>query len=128
MIISPLNYPGNKAKVVKQIIDVLPRNLDFFVDVFCGSGIVAVNSPAKNVICNDKSAHSIELLSYFYRTPTELILKNIADIIEKYGLTNSRLEPIGTYKEIRHEGLSVHNKKGFIKMKDDYNSNKSVDL
>ncbi|MCR4941352.1 MAG: DNA adenine methylase, partial [Campylobacter sp.] len=52
MIVSPLNYPGNKARILKYLVPIFPQ-CNNFVDVFCGSGIVGLNSNSKNIILND---------------------------------------------------------------------------
>ncbi|MDR0752279.1 MAG: DNA adenine methylase [Christensenellaceae bacterium] len=113
MVISPLNYPGNKAKLLKEIIPLLPINIDVFYDVFGGSGIVSVNSSAKKIIFNDLSKEAFALFKYFVETPTEKIIENMEMLISKYGLTYSRIKPKDTYKEYNHEGLSLYNKNGF---------------
>ena len=43
MISSPLNYTGNKFKLLKQLIPYLEKT-ENLVDVFAGSGLVALNS------------------------------------------------------------------------------------
>ena len=128
MIVSPLNYPGNKTKVVKEIFDLICFDSDTFVDVFCGSATVAINSPCKNLICNDYDNHAIELLQYFINTPGDEIVNDVYKCIEKYELTDSANKPKGTYVEVKHEGLSKYNKNGYQKMKSDYNQNHDVKL
>ena len=76
MIKNPISYPGNKNRLLEQLIPELPSNIDSFVDVFCGSGVVAVNSNAPKIICNDINNHTIEVLKYFYE-------KNFEEISEK---------------------------------------------
>ena len=126
MAISPLNYPGNKAKILGQILDILPKGRTDFVDVFCGSGMVGLNSDCPAVFSNDLSPHSIELLRFFIETPTDEIIAGVERVINDYGLTYSRIVPKGTYVEHKHEGLSLYNKAGFEKLKDDYNADKST--
>ena len=62
---SPLNYPGNKARILSQIINHFPKNINVFVDVFGGSGIVGLNSESKFILYNDISLPMISLLKYF---------------------------------------------------------------
>ena len=33
---SPMNYMGNKYKLLKQLIPLCPKDIDIFVDMFCG--------------------------------------------------------------------------------------------
>ena len=58
MIISPIFYMGNKKKNnQKGLIDLFPKNIDTFVDLFSGSGIVSMNIIANNYFVNDINTH-----------------------------------------------------------------------
>lgn len=50
---SPINYIGNKYKLIGQIIPLFPDNIDTFIDVFGGSGTVLINTKANKYIYND---------------------------------------------------------------------------
>jgi Site-specific DNA methylase len=50
MIKSPLNYTGNKFKLLNQIIPVFPK-VQKFADVFCGGLNVGINADADVVVC-----------------------------------------------------------------------------
>jgi len=127
MVISPLNYTGNKAKSLKEILEIIPREINVFYDIFCGSCLVGANAPAKKVVANDSSIHAIELLKYLKDTSVLDILSDMDSIINKYNLTNSRIKPKGSYVEYKHEGLSLYNKKGFMKMRSDFNESEIKD-
>lgn len=127
MVISPLNYPGNKAKSISEIKDILPEDIDIFVDAFCGSGIVAFNSGAKKIICNDINIHTIELLKYLVENDSSKIISDMNKIIMKYGFTDSTNKE-NKYIEHHHEGLSNYNRQPFNKLKNDYNEHKKVEL
>lgn len=128
MVYSPLNYPGNKAKSLKEIFGILPNDTECFYDVFCGSALVAVNSCAKEIYINDTSKEILGLIEYFINTPTDEIISNMEKTIRQYSLTYSRTVPKGTYIEHKHEGLSRYNKEGFNKMKADYNALEAKDM
>ena len=128
MIINPISYPGNKNKLLKEIIPLLPNNIHTFVDVFCGSGVVGVNSSASTIYCNDNNPYTIDVLRYFYENSFETIIIRLEQIIEDYGLTYSRVKPKGTYIEHKHEGLSLYNKDGYNRLKDDYNKSHEISL
>ena len=121
MFINPISYPGNKNQVLKQIVPAFPQDCSSFVDVFCGSGVVGVNSGYEHVVCNDINEYSLEVLRYFYEHSFDEVIAGLEAIIEEYGLTYSRVMPKGTYVEHRHEGLSLYNKEGYMRLKDDYN-------
>ncbi len=109
MAISPLNYPGNKAKSLKELLSIIPNDIDVFVDAFAGSGMVSFNSSAKEIICNDINEHAIELIKYLYDNDGETIIKRMDSIICKYGFTDST-NPNNNYVEHKHEGLSHYNR------------------
>lgn len=44
---SPLNYTGGKYKLLPQLLEIFPKEIDIFVDLFAGGGNVAVNVNAK---------------------------------------------------------------------------------
>ena len=127
MIQNPISYPGNKNKLLKELIPLFPQDIDTFVDVFCGSGVVGVNSAAHHILCNDNNPYTIEVLRYFYENTFETIIQQLERIIKDYQLTYSRIKPKGTYVEYKHEGLSLYNKEGYNKLKADYNVQHSTD-
>lgn len=127
MINSPLNYTGNKFKLLTQIMPFLNEKSDMFVDVFCGSGLVGLNSDCKEIILNDYNEITIQLLQYFKNNSHEAIMKNVDEIITKYGFTDSHRNGLHFYKEEKHEGLSKYNKEAFNKLKNDYNEKPTVE-
>lgn len=50
---SPINYIGNKYKLIGQIIPLFPDKINMFVDVFGGSGTVLINTRAEHYLYND---------------------------------------------------------------------------
>lgn len=126
MIVNPISYPGNKNKLLKELIPHFPNEINTFVDVFCGSGVVGVNSPANNIICNDSNPYTIAVLHYFYENDFQTIIQSIETTIEQYQLTYSRIKPKGFYIEYKHEGLSLYNKQGYNQLKADYNQDKDI--
>lgn len=126
MIYNPISYPGNKNKLLKELLPLLPKDIDIFVDVFCGSGVVGVNSEAKTIYCNDNNPFTIEVLRYFYENTFDVIVSNLEQIIKSYGLTYSRIMPKGTYIEHKHEGLSLYNKASYNKLKENYNKERDI--
>ena len=127
MFINPISYPGNKNKLLSQIMALVPNNTETFVDIFCGSGVVGLNSDASTVVANDISQEALAVLKFFYDNSFKQIVTKIEKIIKKYGLTYTRKHPKGFYVEYKHEGLSRYNKGGYDRLKQDYNKDKSVD-
>ena len=50
IIRSPMSYTGSKNKLLSQILPVFPKNIDTFVDLFCGGCNVGINVSAKQYI------------------------------------------------------------------------------
>ena len=64
--ISPIFYMGNKKKLVnKGLIDLFPKDIDTFVDVFAGSAIVSMNTTAHRYIVNDIDNNLNDLYKLF---------------------------------------------------------------
>lgn len=127
MINSPLNYTGNKWKLLKQIIPIIDINMDNFVDVFAGSGLVGLNVSAKNLILNDNDPITISLLNYFKNHSSDQIINDMEKIIKKYEFTDSNKYGLKYYKEEKHEGLSRYNKEPYLKLRESYNNFPTVE-
>lgn len=98
---SPMNYIGNKYRLLNQIIPLLPK-ADCFIDLFAGGLDVAINYNAKQTYCNDINYHLIDIYRTFQKNEYN-------SMIERFDLT------------IAEYGLSKDNIDGFIKFRDYYN-------
>jgi len=50
---TPLNYTGNKSRLIDQFINHFPDNVGVFVDLFCGGATVGLSVNAKKIIFID---------------------------------------------------------------------------
>lgn len=50
LVKSPLNYSGNKYKLLPQILSLFPNDIDTFYDLCGGSGTVLMNVKANKYI------------------------------------------------------------------------------
>ena len=58
MKISPIFYMGNKKKLInKGLIELFPKNISMFVDLFAGSGVVSMNTEASKYIINENDQY-----------------------------------------------------------------------
>lgn len=75
MLNSPIFYMGNKKRLIeKGLINLFPQDINTFVDLFTGGGIVSMNVKANNYIMNDINPTVIDLLCLFkYKTAEEII-------------------------------------------------------
>lgn len=103
---SPINYIGNKYKLISQIEPLFPRKIDTFVDVCGGSGTVLINTTANHYIYNDINPYVASIFNGLMRNKAEYIVSEIEKIIKEYD-------------------LSMINKAGFERLRDDYNNSKN---
>lgn len=74
-IITPFTYFGGKATLALDIIDLFPKHLHY-VEVFCGSSVVALNkAPSKIDTINDINGEVINFFQTLRDFPNELIYK-----------------------------------------------------
>ena len=100
---SPINYIGNKYKLISQIIPLFPEKISTFVDVFGGSGTVLINTNAEHYIYNDVNSYVEGIFRGLIETDTQTIIDAIEKIIREYSLSKT-------------------NKAGFENLRDFYNS------
>ena len=100
---SPINYVGNKYRLIKQIIPLFPKKISMFVDAFGGSGTVLMNTEADYYIYNDINPYVSSIVSGLFSTSYDEITKQIENIISEYD-------------------LSMINKEGFERLRDSYNN------
>lgn len=107
---SPLNYTGGKFKLLPQILPLLPKEINNFVDLFCGGCNVAVNVEISgNKYCNDIESHVIDFYKGVQGLTGEEAKLKVLEVVEKYG-------------------LSKQNQDGFLKCREDYNKEKTWEM
>lgn len=87
MVKSPLNYTGGKYKLLPQILPLFPKEIDTFVDLFCGGCNVGINVEANKIVCNDIINYIIDLYKYFQETELDTLLEQIHNIVDSCDLT-----------------------------------------
>ena len=82
---------GNKKRLInKGLIDLFPRDIDTFVDVFAGSAIVSMNTTAYRYIVNDIDNNLNDLYKLFCNAEPDFIISHINKRIDEYGLSRER--------------------------------------
>ena len=130
---SPLFYVGDKFKLIEELKQYFPSNIEKFVEPFAGGGSVFLNIEAKEFHLNDLDT-SVFLLHKFLiqqaKNP-KAFFKKVEKIIFEYNLSHSYI------KDVIPEDLKVQwkktyyakfNKEGFQKLRSDYNASKKKDL
>ena len=99
MIKSPMNYVGGKYKLLPQILPLFPKNIETFVDLFCGGFNVGINVEAKNIVANDICLPVIEVYKGIQKEGMPNALNKVKDTIKEFGLSKTNEEG---FKEIRN--------------------------
>ena len=89
---SPLNYTGGKFKLLPQLLEIFPKDINTFVDLFAGGGNVTVNVSAKYIVYNDVMWQLSEMLQEFKNIGAERCLERIDRYIEEYQLSKDNKE------------------------------------
>lgn len=123
---SPLNYTGNKFRLLKQILPLFPKNINCMVDMFAGGATVGLNTDAKKITFVDNNEYVINLLIYLSSTNFDDLIMLIEKYIEKYRLSYSAKYGYSFYKKQctsnPNNGLKDYNAKAYLSLKSDYNS------
>ena len=126
---SPLFYVGDKYKLIKEIKQYFPLNINNFYEPFLGGGSVFLNIEAKKYLLNDIDKNLYHLHLFLYKNAfNQDFINEILQIIKKYNLSHSFLEDI-VPKELKEKYIKTYyakfNKKAYNKLKRDFNSSKS---
>ena len=116
----PFNYTGGKFKLLEQLQPLFDKK-EVFLDLFSGGGNVGINSLSSKIIFNDLNDKLIDLIKFIKETNTDVLLKQIDNIIERYNLSNTSLYGYSYYNSDSSRGLAEYNKRRFLKLRDDFN-------
>ena len=123
MIKSPIFYMGNKERLIKKgLIELFPNNINTFIDLFCGSGVVSLNVNAKNKILIDNDINIINLINYFKNNNPNNVIKDVEEIINNYQL------PTFSTDARKFKGDRNIFKEKYNILKNDYNNSRSIKL
>ena len=101
---SPMNYVGGKYKLLPQILPLFPKDIDVFVDLFCGGFNVGINVEANKIIGNDLCKEVIEVYQGIQKEGLENSLKLIKSQINKYDLSKTNEEGFKAIRNYYNEG------------------------
>lgn len=126
---SPLNYTGGKHKLLPQISNLFPCDIKTFYDVFAGGANVGINAKAQNIVCIEKDSNVVKLLKHMQESNFDDLNRQIVEIIEKFGLSQSFIKGYDFYGAESSSGLGRVNKEAFLKLRDSFNISKDrIDL
>ena len=127
---SPLFYVGDKYKIISQIKKFFPKQIDRFIEPFCGGGSVFLNTKANFYLINDIDSYVIKLHKFLISNSknTNKFWNEIKKNIEKYNLSASYFEkniPLEYKEQFVKTYYAEYNKESYIKMREDFNRNKN---
>lgn len=128
---SPLNYTGNKFRILPQITKHFSSNPKVFVDLFCGGATVGFNVEADKIVLIDSNPRIISLLKTLAMNDIKKIIKSVEKIIEEYNLSYSYKYGYSYYRQngyvVGNNGLKKYNNDGYYRLRDSYNNLKNKD-
>lgn len=85
LIKSPINYTGNKYKLLPQILPLFPDNIHTFYDLFGGSFTVGININCNKIVYNDYNTKLQELIKWICEFDTSN-MQQLFNIINNFKL------------------------------------------
>lgn len=130
IIRSPFFYVGDKYKLMSQLKQLMPQNISQYIEPFVGGGSSFLNAKGECYLLNDIDTHVIELHRYIgsYRGKEEELFGRLFELIDFYGLScsyNGKCVPEEIKKEYVKTYYSRYNKEAYMRLRKDYNEDKS---
>lgn len=130
---SPFFYVGDKFKLLPQLKENFPKEIDRFIEPFCGGGSVFLNTQAKEYLLNDIDSNMVALhkLLISYSNNEDSFWEGIANLIERYALSATYIGkdiPHEMRKEFPKTYFAKYNKDAYTRLRADYNADKSNSL
>ena len=127
---SPFFYVGDKYKLLPQLEENFPKDIDRFIEPFCGGGSIFLNTEANQYLLNDIDTYMVQLHKFLISCSAnpELFWSELKETILKYSLSATFLDknvPEELRKEFKKTYFAKYNKEAYIKLRNDFNSNKS---
>lgn len=97
---SPMNYTGNKYKLLKQLHEFFPSQINNFIDLFCGGTDVSINTPAINKFANDINSKIVDIYKTFQIKSIEEVLNFIDMRIKEFQLTRFNYDGYINYRNL----------------------------
>ncbi len=124
---SPFFYVGDKYKLMPQLKQLFPGNIDTYIEPFAGGGSSFLNTKARKYIVNDIDKYVVELHRFIasFADRSEEFIQKLYDAIDHYGLSCS-YKGVTVPEELKKKYVktyySRYNKDAYCKMKEDYNA------
>lgn len=130
---SPFFYVGDKYKLISEIRQFFPQEIDTFVEPFVGGGSVFMNVQANAYYLNDIDPYVIKLHKHLSKCSdnSDKLFALVDKMVCKYGLSRSYKEDVIPY-ELKQTHKKTYfarfNKAAYVKMRDDFNKSSQKDM
>lgn len=124
---SPLNYTGGKYKLLPQLEERFPDDIDVFYDVFCGGCNVGSNVEFEKIVCVDKNSSVISLMNYLKKHSFAEVDEQLKRVISEYGLSDTSSFGYEYYGCNSGNGVGKFNSEQYKKLREAYNAEKEKD-
>ena len=118
---SPLNYTGGKERILPFLLDLFPKDIGCFYDMFCGGLNVSLNVESKSVVANDINTR---LMGIFRAVAAYDDFESLNDRIHGIIRANRLHSDDGSASLI--DGIDVSagtvNAEGYASLRDSYNA------
>lgn len=130
MIRSPFFYVGDKYKLIKQLKNIFPSDVDCLIEPFCGGGSVFLNIKAKRTLANDFNPWMIKLHNYLstFKDNRTKFISLFESTILKYKLSASFLGilvPEDLKQKYKKTYYATFNKEAYVKIREEFNNDKT---
>lgn len=126
---SPFFYVGDKFKLLPQLEANFPKDIDRFIEPFCGGGSVFLNTEANQYLLNDIDTYMIKLHEFLVSCSDnqENFWEELKKTILKYNLSATFLDinvPDELRKEFKKTYFAKYNKEAYATLRSDFNETK----
>ncbi len=127
LVRSPLFYVGDKYKLLSQLLQIFPSDIDRFIEPFTGGGSVALNVTAKEYLLNDIDANIVQIHTMLERSAAkrESFFRQVSGYVHSYGLSRSYVEdivPDDLKVAWKKTYYAKFNDNGYKQLRNDYNT------
>lgn len=117
---------GNKYKLLPQLLELFPKNVDMFYDIFGGSGCVCVNSDCNNIVYNELNTNIYDLSNMLINIEPDILITKINNYIAKYNLNTEGTDVRQNNPDIK-EIRDYYNDK-YLQFRNAYNKQDNKDI
>lgn len=119
---SPIFYMGNKYDLLDDLLMYFPKKeeVDTFIDLFGGSGVVSLNAPYDNIIYNEKNHNITNLFKMLIETKPKEIIDHIKHRVIEFDLPQTGVEK-------KDNGYSKY-KRNYLNYRKFYNEQKDKNI